>query len=63
MHQGEVLPFADASFDRIVASEVLEHVVRPEAAIAEISRVLAPGEIAVVTVPMHVTDVQSLPVE
>lgn len=57
------MPFADASFDRIVASEVLEHIVVPGAAIAEISRVLKPGGIAVVTVPMHVTDVQSLPVE
>lgn len=59
----EVLPFADASFDRVVASEVLEHIVAPEAAIAEISRVLTSGGIAVVTVPMHVTDVQSLPAE
>ena len=59
----EVLPFADASFDRIVASEVLEHIVVPELAIAEISRLLRSGGIAVVTVPMHVTDVQSMPLE
>lgn len=59
----EALPFANDSFDRAVVSEVLEHVAAPEAAVAEISRILMPGGIAVVTVPMHVTDAQSLPLD
>ncbi len=45
------LPFADASFDRIIASEVLEHVPDDRAAIAELARVLAPGGQLAVTVP------------
>ncbi|MGC9665961.1 class I SAM-dependent methyltransferase [Planosporangium sp. 12N6] len=45
------LPFPDASFDRIIASEVLEHIPDDAAAIAEIARVLRPGGLAAVTVP------------
>lgn len=45
------LPFADASFDRIIASEVLEHVPDDEAAFAELARVLRPGGTIAVTVP------------
>lgn len=45
------LPFADASFDRIIASEVLEHVWEDEVAISELTRVLRPGGRIAVTVP------------
>ncbi len=48
---GARLPFADASFDRLVAAEVLEHVVSDRAVIAELARVLRPGGVAAVTVP------------
>ena len=40
------LPFADCAFDRIVSSQVLEHVPGPEAraaAVASLARVLKPG--------------------
>ena len=37
------LPFADGSFDRIIASEVMEHIDDDEAALAELARVLRPG--------------------
>ena len=37
------LPFPDRSFDAIWTYAVLEHVLRPEAALAEIRRVLRPG--------------------
>lgn len=37
------LPFEDGAFDLVISSEVLEHLERPEDAIAEVHRVLAPG--------------------
>jgi SAM-dependent methyltransferase len=51
--QGDALhlPFADATFDRIIAAEVLEHIPEDEAAIAELARVLSPGGRIAVTVP------------
>jgi len=51
--QGDALrlPFADASFDRVIASEVLEHIPDDDTAMAELSRVLRPGGTMAVTVP------------
>ena len=45
------MPFADGSFDVVIAAEVLEHIPADQAALREISRVLAPGGTAAVTVP------------
>jgi SAM-dependent methyltransferase len=45
------LPFPDATFDRIICAEVLEHVPDDRAAMAEVARVLKPGGTAAVTVP------------
>jgi SAM-dependent methyltransferase len=45
------LPFANASFDRIIAAEVLEHVPDDVSALDELSRVLRPGGVMAVTVP------------
>jgi 2-polyprenyl-6-hydroxyphenyl methylase/3-demethylubiquinone-9 3-methyltransferase len=39
----ERLPFADGSFDAVVAADVLEHLPDLPAAVAELARVLAPG--------------------
>ncbi|MGQ0645404.1 MAG: class I SAM-dependent methyltransferase [Elusimicrobiota bacterium] len=47
----ETLPFPDAGFDRVVCSETLEHVRRPEAVLKEIHRVAKPGARVVITVP------------
>jgi SAM-dependent methyltransferase len=47
------LPFPDASVDRVMASEVLEHIPDDVAAMAEIFRVLKPGGRVAVTVPRY----------
>jgi SAM-dependent methyltransferase len=39
----DALPFADGSFDGVVACLVFEHIVAVDAALAEVARVLAPG--------------------
>ena len=45
------LPFADDSFDRVITSEVLEHIQADTAAIEEFARVLKPGGTFAATVP------------
>jgi len=45
------LPFPDGAFDRVIASEVLEHIPDDLAAMRELSRVLRPGGTMAVTVP------------
>jgi SAM-dependent methyltransferase len=51
--QGDALdlPFPDGEFDRVIASEVLEHIPDDERAISELVRVLRPGGTIAVTVP------------
>ncbi|MHB8670254.1 MAG: class I SAM-dependent methyltransferase [Acidimicrobiales bacterium] len=46
---GENLPFADASFDVVVMTEVIEHLLRPDRAVWEVARVLRPGGVFVMT--------------
>lgn len=46
------LPFPEGQFDLVWASHVLEHILEVEQAIAEIHRVLRPGGLALVDVPM-----------
>lgn len=45
------MPFPDASFDKVIAAEILEHVPRDQQAMSEIVRVLKPGGVAAITVP------------
>lgn len=45
------LPFPAASFDRVIVSEVLEHIWDDERALVEIARVLRPGGRLAATVP------------
>ena len=47
------LPFPDGSVDRVIASEVLEHIPDDATAMAEIARVLKPGGTVAVTVPRY----------
>jgi SAM-dependent methyltransferase len=51
--QGDALrlPFPDGTFDRVIASEVLEHIPDDVSAMAELARVLRPGGTMAVTVP------------
>jgi SAM-dependent methyltransferase len=48
---GTATPFADASFDALVASDVLEHIADEAGALAEWMRILRPGGLAFVFVP------------
>ena len=47
---GEQLPFGDASFDLVIAWDVVEHVQDPELLLAELARVLRPGGRVLLTV-------------
>jgi 2-polyprenyl-3-methyl-5-hydroxy-6-metoxy-1,4-benzoquinol methylase len=47
------LPFADAGFDLVICSEVLEHISNDKTAVAEIIRVLKPNRFLVVSVPRY----------
>lgn len=48
---GMRLPFADGSFDLVLTSEVLEHILEPENMLLEICRVLKPGGRCIITTP------------
>jgi SAM-dependent methyltransferase len=45
------LPFGDGAFDRVICSEVLEHLHDDRTAMAELARVLRPGGTMAITVP------------
>jgi len=45
------LPFADASFEKVICSEVMEHVHDYRAAARELARVTVPGGLVAVTIP------------
>ena len=56
--KGDVLnlPFRDGSFDKIICSEVLEHVANDNRGISELVRVLKVGGIMAVTVPTYLSE-------
>jgi SAM-dependent methyltransferase len=45
------MPFGDGRFDRVIAAEVLEHILDDQRAMNELARVLRPGGLAAITVP------------
>ena len=47
------LPFADNTFDKIICSEVLEHIPDYQSVLLEIQRILKPGGLLCVSVPRH----------
>lgn len=50
---GTQLPFRTATFDAVVASDVLEHIEDDVAAVSEIARVLRPSGAVIISVPAH----------
>jgi SAM-dependent methyltransferase len=51
-YDGKTLPFADASFDAVLCSQVLEHVFTPAEFMAELRRVLRPGGRLLLATPL-----------
>jgi SAM-dependent methyltransferase len=51
LYDGKRLPFDDASFDTVLSVQVLEHTPHPAELISEMSRVLRPSGILLMTVP------------
>lgn len=49
----ETLPYPDNTFGTVVCTEVIEHLVHPEKALAEILRVLRPGGVLIGSTPRH----------
>jgi len=50
---GQALPFSDQQFDKVICSEVLEHIHDYPAVLNEIKRVLKPGGILAISVPRY----------
>ena len=47
------IPFPDATFDVVVAKDLIEHLIAPEQLLEQVRRVLKPGGRLVVSVPNH----------
>jgi SAM-dependent methyltransferase len=54
--EGNRLPFAGGSFDRVICMEMLEHVPDDGVVARELARVLRPGGTMVVSVPDHIVE-------
>ena len=51
--RAEAMPFADASFDTVLCTQVIEHVTEPKAVVAECARVLRPGGAVIISAPQY----------
>jgi HAD superfamily hydrolase (TIGR01549 family) len=51
LEDAQELTFSDSSFDKVLLTEVIEHLPRPAKAVAEAARVLRPGGLLVVSTP------------
>jgi SAM-dependent methyltransferase len=49
----EALPFGDNSFDGVGLFDVLEHLKEPDICLTEVSRVVRPGGLVLITVPAY----------
>lgn len=50
------LPFPDATFDRVIASEVFEHIPDDRGAAREVQRIVKPGGTVAITVPTYLPE-------
>jgi SAM-dependent methyltransferase len=50
---GDALPFADRSFDAVLAFEVVEHVDEDTGLLEEVARVSRPGGVLILSTPIH----------
>lgn len=50
-YDGENIPFLDQSFDSILATEVLEHVLNLDDVLKEFNRILKPGGLILASAP------------
>ena len=50
-YDGTILPFQNSIYDGVICTQVLEHVTDPKQIISEISRVLKPGGVLIVSIP------------
>ncbi|MEE2710443.1 MAG: class I SAM-dependent methyltransferase [Gemmatimonadota bacterium] len=51
----ENIPFSDDTFDIVICTEALEHLIAPPVALHEIKRILKPGGLMILTVPsLHI---------
>lgn len=48
---GDLLPFSDSSFDRLIATHVLEHIPNPHLALDEWVRIVRPGGVVSIILP------------
>jgi SAM-dependent methyltransferase len=53
VYGGGTLPFRDGAFDTVLSVQVLEHTPRPAILMAEMSRVLTPGGLLILTAPFQ----------
>lgn len=51
LYDGRIMPFENNSFDSAICVEVLEHADNPEFLLREITRILRPGAVLLLTVP------------
>lgn len=51
--EAEKLPFLEKSFDKVLSTEVIEHIKDDATALKEISRILKPGGVLVLSVPCN----------
>lgn len=55
--QAEKLPFENNFFDTVLATEIIEHLTRPELMLAEIKRVLKPEGKLILSTPVKLTSI------
>ncbi len=53
---GQRLPFANATFEVVLCSEVMEHTPEPNRLLSEVNRVLVPGGLLILTTPLLVPE-------